>query len=281
MDNINTILFFLQTLHYRDDLENFLFKNLLNSTDYLSVTDIEHLYEQKAHPELVKNTEVILTKFGVLKQVGQRYQLDKNRLNQFIEMVNLAKAARNYKWPMQKHNPLLYVSPPNLITSDLSGDVDDISNLLINLVRSAMSNISIMSPFTNKEGLRSILSPLKSCRNNLKISIYLVVNEQDEAMIYNQIKLMIPTNMKLSLKVYFCSPSKVDDDSLPHAKLLTIDSVRGYLGSANFTSQGLTSRFELGVELNEQQSKTTEKLLKMLVEKGLFVLYDNSTGNWK
>lgn len=275
-NNINSILFFLQTLHYRDDLEKCLFEKL-NSKEIIYESEVDNLYGQKVHSTLITNTKSILLDFGVIVPNEEKYQVNREKVKYFIEMVGLAKAARQYKWPIQKQSPLLYISPPKYIPSDLAGDVDDISNLLINLVSSAKNDISIMSPFTNKEGIKSILSPLKSCLKYPAINIFLVMNENDEAMIYKQIKSYIPEKMLAGLTVYFCSMDKIEDDSLPHAKLLVTDSKRGYLGSANFTKQGLNTRFELGVELNELQSRTVNKLLKMLIDKGLFYKYEGNT----
>jgi len=81
--------------------------------------------------------------------------------------------------------------------------------------------------------------------------------------------------MLSNLRVYFCYTDEVDPDNLPHAKVLIVDAKKGYLGSANFTKQGLTSRFELGVRLDEEQSKTIDRLLERLILSGLFVKYDN------
>lgn len=277
MNDTQAVLFFLQTLHYRDDLESNLFQNLLNKTGTITTSEITELYNQKVHPELIKNTKVILESFKVLEPITTGFSINKNRLDYFINLVQMAKEARKYKWPEIKHKPFLFVSPPNLITTDLSGDVDDISNLLIGLVGSATNKITIMSPFTNKDGLKSVLVPLKACKNSPYISLYLTASEQDKNMICNQVKGYIPESMMKNLKIYFCTPELIKEDSLPHAKVLIVDSAKGYMGSANFTKQGLTSRFELGVELDKEQSNTVEKLLSMLVEKGVFLLYKNES----
>lgn len=272
MDEVKTILFFLQTLHYRDDLEKSLFLNLSTNKD--GFQNIEDIYGQKVHPELLQNTLIVLKSFNILLDTEDlNYKVDIKRLDYFIKLVELAKAAREYKWPTSKLKPFLYISPPGLITPELSGDINDINSLLIDLVRSASEHISVMSPFTNKEGFKSILTPLNACLNNPKITLYLTASEQNKDIIIRQITDQIPPKMKHGLKVYFCSPELVESDNLPHAKVLIIDSYRGYLGSANFTKQGLQTRFELGVELDEQQSCAVEQLLKLLVSREIFQEY--------
>lgn len=277
-NEVRLILFYLQTLHYRDDLENNLYINLrkFSESDIISELEIKSIFKQKVHPELTKNVTNILIDFKVLiRQLGG-YRLDKKRLETFIKMASVAKASRIYNWPGVRSKPFLYISPPSIITSELSGEIDDISNLLTSLVSSATKTVSIVSPFTNKAGLNSVLAPLKSCKNVPSNSIYLTANTQDQEMIYKQIVKLIPSKMLAHLRIYFCTSEEMDEDYLPHAKLLIVDSVKGYLGSANFTKQGLTSRFEVGVELDVQQSKSVEKLLLMLVEKGIFTLYSPS-----
>lgn len=275
IDEVKLILFYLQTLHYRDDLEDNLYANLRKfpESEIVSELNIKNIFKQKVHPELIKNVTDILVDFKVLTKQHGGYRLDKQRLEIFIKMASVAKASRTYKWPDMRSKPFLYVSPPSIITSELSEEIDDISNLLTSLVSSATKTVSIVSPFTNKAGLNSVLAPLKSCKNLPFNSIYLTANTQDQEMIYKQIIKLIPSKMLAHLRIYFCTSEEMDEDYLPHAKLLIVDSVKGYLGSANFTKQGLTSRFEVGVELDGQQSKSVEKLLRMLVEKGIFTLY--------
>ncbi|MDO8570729.1 MAG: phospholipase D-like domain-containing protein [Candidatus Daviesbacteria bacterium] len=271
MNDAKIVLFFLQTLHYRDDLEKSLFLNLTENTD--GFQRLEDIYIQKVHPELLQNTVMVLKSFSILNIEESNYKIDKKRLSYFIKLVELAKAVREYEWPTYGPKPFLYISPPDLITAELSGDLNDITSLLIDLVRSANKQISIMSPFTNKEGFKSILTPLNACKNNPKITLYLTAKEQDREMIFKQIIDQVPQKMMGGLKIYFCSPELVKADNLPHAKVLIIDSLRGYLGSANFTRQGLESRFELGVELDKQQSYAVEQLFKLLVSREIFQEY--------
>ena len=192
--------------------------------------------------------------------------------NMFIRILKEASLSNELIWSWKK----LLKSSGNIRISELSEEIDDISNLLTSLVSSAIKTVSIVSPFTNKAGLNSVLAPLKSCKNLPSNSIYLTADTLDQEMIYKQIIKLIPSKMLEHLRIYFCTSEEMDGDYLPHAKLLIVDSIKGYLGSANFTKQGLTSRFEVGVELDEQQSKTVEKLLRMLVEKGVFTLYSPS-----
>ncbi len=274
MDEIKTVLLFLQTLHYRDDLENKLYSDLKrNLNKHLPIEEFSNILGQNVHPELINNLKSILQNYGVLIVENGKFTVNEVRLKDFIKIVSVAKASRDYKWPSVKLKPFLYVSPPNIITSDLSEEIDDIANLLTDLVSSAMESVVIMSPFTNKAGLSSILTPLKVCKKLPTISIYLTSPSKDQSMIMKQIRYLMPTQMISKLNILFCTSGSMEEDYLPHAKLLIVDSKRGYLGSANFTRQGLTSRFEVGVELNEQQSKCIIVLLGKLEANGMYIKY--------
>lgn len=173
--DIDIILFLLETLRFRHKLEEQLINNLskLNSKN-ISRSQLEELYGEKVNEELLASTESALRRIGVLVQNNDKLIIDPIKLERFKELIETAKAARDYKWPSINPKPFLYVSPPSLITSNVSSEVDDIANLLVNLVRSAEQNISIMSPFTNESGLQSVFAPLQACKNTPEISIYLI-----------------------------------------------------------------------------------------------------------
>jgi phosphatidylserine/phosphatidylglycerophosphate/cardiolipin synthase-like enzyme len=266
--SVSNVLFFLQLLHYRDDLESEIFNTLAKNTQLDSLAP--NLFNQKVDPSLTKNALMILSDFGVIRKANNIYDINPEKLSAFREMVETAKASRDYDWPASRFTPFLFISPPGLISASISGDVSDISTFLTDLVRSAKKTITIMSPFTNKEGLASILTPLKACTDKIAITLYLTASENDKEMIYKQIIKQVPQKMVEDIKIYYCSADKIPESNQPHAKVLTTDSKRGYLGSANFTKQGLTTRFELGIELDEQQSLTIEKLLDILVSKDMF-----------
>lgn len=276
MDYIEATLLFLQTLHYREKLEEQIFQTL-NKLEGRTISErlfLESL-DQHIHPELAKNIVTVLINTDVISKINGDVTVDKLRLEDFIRLVKVAKASRSYNWPNIKPQPFLYVSPPSLITSDLAGDVDDISNLLINLVSTAEMRVTIMSPFTNDAGLKSVFRPLEACKTNPRINAYFTVDRKDAPRIYSQLLKFVPPHMLHDLNAYFCYANEVAADSLPHAKVLIVDAKKGYLGSANFTKQGLTSRFELGVRLDEEQSKTIDKVLEKLVFSRLFSKYNN------
>jgi phosphatidylserine/phosphatidylglycerophosphate/cardiolipin synthase-like enzyme len=56
-----------------------------------------------------------------------------------------------------------------------------------------------------------------------------------------------------------------------HAKFVVADGRRGYLGSANLTSFGLTQHVEVGVGLTAPQAQELLRLIDGLVAAGFFL----------
>src|SRR3972149_6838912 len=99
MDEIKSVLLFLQTLHYRDDLEKSLYSNLEKlSGKLLPIEEFGGIFDQKIHPELINSLKVILQNFGVLVIENEKFTVNKDELDSFIKIVSIAKAARDYKW---------------------------------------------------------------------------------------------------------------------------------------------------------------------------------------
>lgn len=271
MNDNDLILSLLQTLHYRKDLEESLMSSLLKFSDNeISTDNLLNIYGKRVHPELLKITESILMDFGVIKEHDQKYFINGERLKRFMALFEMAKNARDYHWPELNRQPYIYVSPPSIIGQELAGDIDDIANLIINLISSAKTEITLVSPFTNDEGLKAILLPLANLKESIKITAYFSAEERDVHLISTQVRKLIPEKIHNRLKIFFCIIDEKDYDILPHAKTIIVDNSVGYLGSANFTRQGLNTRFELGVKLVEKQCIAIEKLLNLLVEKGIY-----------
>lgn len=274
MEDINQILLFIQMLHYRDDLEELIFKRLdeLKGKD-ISEDAFSKVFGSTVNRQLISNLKSILLSLGIITKDDQTLKVHDEKLKDFLRSVRIAKASRDYPWPESKPQPYIYVSPPSIINADLLGDADDITNLIIGLVRSAEISVTLMSPFTNDQGLRAVLTPLSSVQYPISINGYFSSSEHEVPLIYAQIMRLLPQHLQKNFTAYFCVTNDQEFENLPHAKTIIVDSRTGYLGSANFTKQGLNTRFELGVKLHEKQCKAIEKMLKLLVEKEIYTRY--------
>jgi phosphatidylserine/phosphatidylglycerophosphate/cardiolipin synthase-like enzyme len=276
MQDIKQILLFIQTLHYRDDLENLIF-TALSEMKNKEFTDEDYFkrFNSAINKQLLSNLKSIFIETGVLTEQDRLFLLNSQKLEEFIQLVQVAKASRDYKWPENKTESYIYVSPSSIINADLLGDVDDITNLIVSLVSSAQASVSLMSPFTNDEGLRAVLSPLTHIKYPVNVNMYFSSANEDVHKIYAQTKRLLPEHLHKNFKSYFCVTDDKDSGDLPHAKTIIVDSKIGYLGSANFTKQGLNTRFELGVKLNQKQCVAIEKMLSILIDKKVYSYYDH------
>jgi phosphatidylserine/phosphatidylglycerophosphate/cardiolipin synthase-like enzyme len=271
MEDIKQILLFIQMLHYRDDLEELIF-NKLDETKNKSISEdgFSKMFGTTVNRQLISNIKSILVSTGVITKDNNILQIQEDKLRDFSKSVKIAKASRDYSWPESKPQPYIYVSPSSIINSDLLGDVDDITNLIISLIRSTEVSVTLVSPFTNEQGLRAILAPLINVQFPISINIYLSSSEAEVPLIYAQIMRLLPQHLQKNVTAYFCVTNDQEFENLPHAKTIIVDSKIGYLGSANFTKQGLNTRFELGVKLDEKQCVAIEKMLKVLIEKEIY-----------
>ncbi len=55
---------------------------------------------------------------------------------------------------------------------------------------------------------------------------------------------------------------------LVHAKFMLVDGQRGYLGSANFSVNGLERNLELGTGLSEEEARILDELVTYLEATG-------------
>ncbi len=274
MEDIKQVLLFLQMLHYRDDLEELIFTKLEEvKNKNISEEDFIKVFGPSINRQLLSNIKSIFTNTGVIIKESNTLRINEQKLEEFLKFVRIAKASRDYSWPENKPRPYIYVSPPSLINADLLGDADDITNLIIGLIISAGSSISLMSPFTNDQGLREILAPLVNVRSQIAINVYFSSSEEDIPLIYIQTKRLLPSNLQKNFTAYFCATNEQEFKNLPHAKTIIVDSKTGYLGSANLTKQGLNTRFELGVKLNEKQCIAIEKMFDLLVKNEIYTRY--------
>jgi phosphatidylserine/phosphatidylglycerophosphate/cardiolipin synthase-like enzyme len=198
------------------------------------------------HSTLRNQLENLLTDVGVIKNDKSHKTIDEERAKLFFSHVDAVQLAKEHTWNPRQIRPKLFTSPPELIPQSMAADVDDIRNLITELVRGVKESLTIMSPYTTAAALRDILKPLS-------------------------LKKMIPERIFRCIIFFYRADVSPEDDSILHAKILIADGVKGYLGSANFTSQGLEKHFELGIEMSPKQAKLSEELLEHLVSKQVFL----------
>lgn len=225
------------------------------------------------HSTLRIQLENLLTDVGVIRKDKGRTTVDEERAKLFFSHVDAVQLAKEHTWQPRQRRPKLFTSPPELIPQSMAADVDDIRNLITELVRGVRESLTIMSPYTTAPALRDILKPLSlnDAVSEVIIKVYIANPLEDAKRQINTLKKMVPEAIFQNITFFYRADVSPEDDSILHAKILIADGIKGYLGSANFTSQGLGKHFELGIEMSPKQAQLSEELLEHLVSKRVFL----------
>lgn len=258
---------YLELIANREDLENSLYAILITENGQLIRFD-----QLDMHPAMLVQIQKILISEGVMiKNKEDVVIVNGERAKDFLDTVEVVKYSRDYKWLPKVHEPQLFASPPELIPRALAADIDDIRSLLVKLVNEARNSLIILSPYTTPAALRDILQPLyvNGQGANISVDIYIANSLNDAKRQAKALRTLLLDKPIENLRFYY-KTGDLHEDSILHAKLLIADKCRGYLGSANFTNQGLSKHFELGVELKSRQSGLVVDMLDQLVLKNIF-----------
>lgn len=81
-----------------------------------------------------------------------------------------------------------------------------------------------------------------------------------------------PQRLPMAVRVSQPRPNLVDSEVIgSHAKFCLIDDAAAYIGSANFTENGLTKHLELGTLVRGQPARDLWSVVKRLFAEGFFV----------
>lgn len=259
----NTVIRYVELIGDRPNVESVYRLSLLNSSS---------LEQVKIHPTLRAQLRKLFVEIGILDSASQKVA-DLNLANEFFLQVDLVQTARDHTWQPRQRRPILYTSPPELIPQKMAAEVDDIRNLLTELISGAQDSILILSPYTTVSALKDILRPLTARPEprSLNIKVFIANPLSDAKRQITKLKAILPATFSDKLSFYYRADVPNDDESILHAKILIVDGSKGYLGSANFTAQGLQKHFELGIEMSDKQASAAKDLLEHLISKGIFL----------
>lgn len=268
MVNARNVISYIELIGNRDNVEKMLRVKFRDTDD-----TIINYSDMKIHPALLIQIDKILVDEGVITNSPNGKLLIGARAKEFYEYVDAIEMSKDHVWAPKQRRPQLFASPPELIPRKLAADIDDIRNLLINLIGNAKKSIVILSPYTTPVALSDILQPLlvNNKSENIKIEVYIANSLENANKQIRSLTKMIPEEFTRRISFYYRSNDPHTDDSILHAKILIVDDDKGYLGSANFTEQGLQRHFELGIEMNNQQAKLASQMLKQLVHLKVFL----------
>lgn len=156
-----------------------------------------------------------------------------------------------------------FTAPANLM--NLSQD-QTIEACVIDVVRYATRTLTVSSPYWNKGGLQRLNEVLIPAIYDRKVETTVLLHAADDAhdALVGWLR-SIGKAPNVRLLEY-----RGTSGSLMHAKFVIADEQRGYLGSANLTSWGLTQHIEAGVRLTPVQCHEVSRFVDGLVEADAF-----------
>ncbi len=165
------------------------------------------------------------------------------------------------------------VPEPRLVLAAPAGmakvaDVERLDALVLDVIRQATTSLYIGGAFWNDEGfdlLNQTLLPALATRQ-LPTFIYCNVPKPDQRRSLDErLAELVATGPVRVL--WYTGPAP----TMLHAKFVVGDQLRGYLGTANLTSWGMSGRhIEAGVELTVGQCERLVRFLNDLTDSGMF-----------
>ncbi|MGM0686744.1 MAG: phospholipase D-like domain-containing protein [Promethearchaeati archaeon] len=187
-----------------------------------------------------------------------------------IEVINLLTAVLREPTNIQR----LLVAPADILEYVPCGQqVRAIPSYIEEILKKAQYEVLLLAPFWDMPTLTDLLRCMPRERENVNLVLLLVHMgrrlPRTESMA-NEIHSVCPLSR---VRIYLHIPDQGERTDYPHAKCLVVDRSHGYLGSANFTGQGMKGHFEVGVSLLPQDCRTLSIILQHLwTQSGIFSL---------
>jgi hypothetical protein len=203
-------------------------------------------------------------------------QVGLDRQYSLVEVIGLLLALADNKTNGER----LLVAPPEILDFVPPGKrVGAIPNYLEGIVRKAEREVLLLAPFWDMSTLMNLLrcTPLQGTKPELVLLLVHMGKRLPRVQNMADGILSAWPGMRIRIFLHLVKPN--DQTSYPHAKCLVVDRSFGYLGSANFTGQGMKGHFELGMSLSLETSKTLGDLLQYLwSQTDIFALAWDSAG---
>lgn len=135
----------------------------------------------------------------------------------------------------------------------------------IELIQSTEEEVVLMSPFLSEEGFERLQGALRTASGN-GATISLITNsltygDDDYNRTFTRCLLDDPRLAPVTTCYEYIDRSTW---TTFHAKIITVDGQRAYLGTANLTHRGLTENLELGVIFRDDTATRLDRLIRSL-----------------
>lgn len=143
--------------------------------------------------------------------------------------------------------------------------------VLVELIAESRKRVVLASPFMQLacicRGPLGVTLETAAARGVLidVVSMGGSLTEADTGMLSSQ-------RLPMTIRVFQPRPNLVDSEVMgSHAKVCLVDGAAAYIGSANFTENGLSKHFELGTLVRGQPARDLWSIVNRLFADGFFV----------
>lgn len=256
----------------------------LNSRDgSVSIQSIINETNNLVSSEIVKSVFFALTQMGTLKREDRdqrginfdTYNVLSDQLHQIIRDVRTAKLVLERLQDEKQHNSntqIVATFPENLLTDPKKqSNISSLSSALHRLITESNREVFILNPYFEQVGFDRISSALLASAER-GVSVTIVTYQLSDPISPNYIVLK-----ELAYRASINSLSKqfnfvnyqhnIDNRIVPiaHAKIIFIDGLKAYIGSANLTEYGMANNLEIGVILDSPEITKVKQIFEEIL----------------
>lgn len=187
------------------------------------------------------------TENGFTKNPELAVQLNKEQCEElfkvfiyhFWEHSTDEQTATNEFSKVKPVNKFSLPKPENILLTSPNSENNSLNKTLVKAVQQAKKSISV-STFLLDKNTELVKAILEKAKQNISIMLFCRLMER-------QFNEELKDLLDAGIQIYF--------HPLTHSKSLLIDSNEGFIFTANLISNGLNNGFEVGIKLNNEQTK--------------------------
>lgn len=234
-----------------------------------------------SHSDEVGTSELLRTlhSLGMLEGLGPRWRPTPSLASSMETLAVIFRGIDTYRSRVQKNATdvkIIATRPQRAVALDKelaeagwqTPRPEETDESMADLIAGAARSIAVMTPFLDQRGGSILKTLLERAHDDVQITLILRNLDRHERKDY-------PVGFPLILDWLRGRRVTVYDYSLEHfpgapietfhAKLLLVDGVRAYVGSANMTGASFESSMELGVILSGEAARQLSRFVEVVV----------------
>ena len=259
----------------------------VNSRDgIVSIQSIIDETNNLVSSEIVKSIFFALVQIGALSREDRdrrginfdTYNVLPDQLHQVIRDVRTAKLVLERFQQENQHNSHIQIVatiPDNFLTNPIKqSSISSLSSALHRLITESNREIFILNPYFEQVGFDRLSSALLASAER-GVSVTVVTYQLSDPNSPNRIvlnELAKQAKIKdLNEQFNFINyQHKIGNRIVPiaHAKIIFIDGVKAYIGSANLTEYGMANNLEIGVILDSPEITKVKQIFEGILTSG-------------